>query len=112
MVEVEGTKDFTGTGEAYDRFMGRYSHLLAPLFADFCGVEQGQRLLDVGCGPGAFTACRGRAARPVGRSWPSTRRRASWRPVGSATPTSTSGPGRPRTCRSTTRRSTGRSRSW
>ena len=55
MVEVEGTKDFTGTGEAYDRFMGRYSHLLAPQFADFCGVREGQRLLDVGCGPGAFT---------------------------------------------------------
>ena len=56
MSEVQGTKDFTGSGEAYDRFMGRYSQLLAPLFADFCRVEQGQRLLDVGCGPGAFTA--------------------------------------------------------
>ena len=56
MAEVEGAKDFTGSGEAYDRFMGRYSQLLAPPFADFCGVTQGQRLLDVGCGPGAFTA--------------------------------------------------------
>ena len=56
MVEVEGTRDFAGSGEAYDRFMGRYSQLLAPMFADYCGVEEGQRLLDVGCGPGAFTA--------------------------------------------------------
>jgi SAM-dependent methyltransferase len=56
VVEVEGAKDFGGSGEAYDRFMGRYSQLLAPLFADFCGLQEGQRLLDVGCGPGAFTA--------------------------------------------------------
>jgi len=56
VVDVDGAKDFAGTGEAYDRFMGRYSQLLAPLFADFCRVEAGQRLLDVGCGPGAFTA--------------------------------------------------------
>ncbi|MDP3207625.1 MAG: class I SAM-dependent methyltransferase [Rhodoglobus sp.] len=42
--------------EAYDRFMGRYSNLLSPLFADFAGVESGQRALDVGCGPGALTA--------------------------------------------------------
>ena len=55
MVTVEGAKDFGGSGEAYDRFMGRYSRLLAPPFADFCEVEEGQRLLDVGCGPGAFT---------------------------------------------------------
>ena len=56
MAEVEGTRDFVGSGDAYDRFMGRYSQLLAPLFADFCAIEEGQRLLDVGCGPGAFTA--------------------------------------------------------
>ena len=56
MTEVQGARDFTGSGDAYDRFMGRYSRLLAPLFADFCRVEQGQRLLDVGCGPGALTA--------------------------------------------------------
>jgi len=29
---------------------------LAPLFADFAGVETGQRVLDVGAGPGALTA--------------------------------------------------------
>ena len=41
---------------AYDRFMGRYSHLLAPQLADLAEVVAGQRVLDVGCGPGALTA--------------------------------------------------------
>ena len=40
---------------AYDRFMGRYSSPLAPSFADFAGVVPGDRVLDVGCGPGALT---------------------------------------------------------
>jgi SAM-dependent methyltransferase len=47
---------FAVAADAYDQFMGRYSEPLAPVFADFAGVSEGQRVLDVGCGPGALTA--------------------------------------------------------
>ena len=47
---------FAVAAEAYDRFMGRYSIFLAPQLADFAGVASGQRVLDVGCGPGALTS--------------------------------------------------------
>ena len=46
---------FFVAADAYDRFMGRYSAPLAPPFADFAGVAAGQRVLDVGSGPGALT---------------------------------------------------------
>jgi SAM-dependent methyltransferase len=36
--------------------MGRYSALLSPQMADLAGVIAGQRVIDVGCGPGALTA--------------------------------------------------------
>ncbi|MDH4075268.1 MAG: class I SAM-dependent methyltransferase [Acidimicrobiia bacterium] len=55
MSSTEGARTFQASGAAYDSFMGRYSRRLAPLFADFAGVTQGQRVLDVGCGPGALT---------------------------------------------------------
>lgn len=48
--------------DAYDRFMGRYSTLLAPQFVDFAGLDHVKdprhdlRMLDVGCGTGALTA--------------------------------------------------------
>lgn len=36
--------------------MGRYAEPLASVFAAFAGVSAGQRVLDVGCGPGALAA--------------------------------------------------------
>ncbi|MFY9913233.1 MAG: methyltransferase domain-containing protein [Nocardioidaceae bacterium] len=47
---------FDVSGDAYGRFMGRFSEPLAVLLADLVGVEAGQRAVDVGCGPGALTA--------------------------------------------------------
>jgi SAM-dependent methyltransferase len=35
--------------------MGRYSSLLGPQLADFARIRPGQRVIDVGCGPGALT---------------------------------------------------------
>ena len=47
---------FRVDGDAYDNFMGRYSRVLATLFADFAGVTADMRVLDVGAGTGALTA--------------------------------------------------------
>jgi SAM-dependent methyltransferase len=47
---------FDVAADAYDRFMGRYSRQLSAQLADFAGIGRGQRVLDVGCGPGALTA--------------------------------------------------------
>jgi SAM-dependent methyltransferase len=47
---------FDVAAEAYDRFMGEWSRKLSPQLADLAGVMPGQRVLDVGCGPGALTA--------------------------------------------------------
>ena len=44
---------FDVAADAYDRYMGRYAIPLAPRFAEFAGVRPGQRVLDVGAGPGA-----------------------------------------------------------
>jgi SAM-dependent methyltransferase len=47
---------FEVAASAYARFMGRYADPLALAFAPYAGVSRGQRVLDVGCGPGTLTA--------------------------------------------------------
>ena len=44
------------SASAYGRFMGRFSEPLAPVFADWVGLDGVDRVLDVGCGPGQLTA--------------------------------------------------------
>jgi SAM-dependent methyltransferase len=46
---------FDVPAEAYDRFMGLHSRQLAPQLADLAGLTPDDRVLDVGCGPGALT---------------------------------------------------------
>jgi SAM-dependent methyltransferase len=43
-------------GAAYERFMGRWSALVAETFLGWLAAPEGAQWLDVGCGNGAFTA--------------------------------------------------------
>src|SRR4051795_5886556 len=46
---------FNVAAEAYDSFMGRFSVQLSAQLANLAGIERGQRVIDVGSGPGALT---------------------------------------------------------
>ncbi len=48
--------DMFSESEAYERFMGRWSRQLAPLFLEFSDLEDGDSVLDVGSGTGALTS--------------------------------------------------------
>src|SRR5262245_24743177 len=44
-----------GNAEAYERFMGRWSRLLAARFVDFAGLPEEGRILDAGSGTGSLS---------------------------------------------------------
>ena len=48
--------DVWSHGEAYERFMGRWSRLLAPQFLHWLRAPAGLRWADVGCGSGALSS--------------------------------------------------------
>ena len=43
-------------GDDYDVLMGRWSRLMAPLLVRYAGVEDGDNVLDVGCGTGSLSS--------------------------------------------------------
>jgi SAM-dependent methyltransferase len=54
LTEAEAKMFAVSTG--YERFMGRWSRLLAPAYIAFAGVKNGDRVLDVGSGTGSLAA--------------------------------------------------------
>ncbi len=53
--DVGRSRDMFSEASAYERFMGRWSRMLAPQFIAFSGTRDGDRVLDVGCGTGTLT---------------------------------------------------------
>ena len=53
--EAQSPAQFRVPAEHYDRFMGRYTPVLAAALADAARIRPGMRVLDVGCGPGGLT---------------------------------------------------------
>lgn len=54
-MSAPGDRMFAVDADTYDRFIGRYSPALARKLIAAAGVQAGDRVLDVGCGPGALT---------------------------------------------------------
>jgi len=55
-VEAGRERRMFEVAEAYEVLMGRWSRQLAPLFVEFVGVRNGEKVLDVGCGTGSLSA--------------------------------------------------------
>lgn len=60
----EGRFDVWAAGDAYERYMGRWSRLVADRFVTGAACESGGRWLDVGCGSGALTSTVAARCRP------------------------------------------------
>jgi SAM-dependent methyltransferase len=52
----ERVSDTWERGSPYERYVGRWSRRVAPLFLSWLKIPAGRRWLDVGCGTGALTA--------------------------------------------------------
>lgn len=53
---TEAEAKMFAVSDGYERFMGRWSRLLAPIYLAFAGVKNGDRVLDVGTGTGSLAA--------------------------------------------------------
>jgi SAM-dependent methyltransferase len=61
-IAANGQDAMFSAGDAYERFMGRWSRELAPLLVRFAGVRDGDAILDIGSGTGALAAAAATAA--------------------------------------------------
>lgn len=55
MADTVSAHDHWSQGDVYEKYIGRWSRLVAREFVSWLGVYRGKRWLDVGCGTGAFT---------------------------------------------------------
>jgi SAM-dependent methyltransferase len=61
---TQSRHDAWSAGEAYDRYMGRWSRAIAPLFISWLAPPRGCAWLDVGCGTGALASTIVQACEP------------------------------------------------
>lgn len=56
MMAQNGEKDWFADGDAYERYIGRWSRPIGAMFLDWLAQPAGLRWVDVGCGTGALSA--------------------------------------------------------